>query len=49
MTTISLKMPDELIARMDALAHANRTNRTNRSALLREARAIRPRDTAQSV
>ena len=34
MTTISLKIPDELVARMDALAHARRTNR---SALLREA------------
>jgi predicted transcriptional regulator len=34
MTTISLKIPEELIARMDALAHANRTSR---SALLREA------------
>ena len=34
MTTISLKVPDELLARMDALARAKRTNR---SALLREA------------
>jgi Arc/MetJ-type ribon-helix-helix transcriptional regulator len=34
MTTISLKVPDELIARMDALARAKRTSR---SALLREA------------
>lgn len=34
MTTISLKVPDELVARMDALARAKRTNR---SALLREA------------
>ena len=34
MTTISLKVPDELIARMDAMARAKRTSR---SALLREA------------
>ncbi len=34
MTTISLKVPDELVARMDAVARATRTNR---SALLREA------------
>jgi hypothetical protein len=34
MTTISLKIPDELVARMDAVARAKRTNR---SALLREA------------
>lgn len=34
MTTISLKVPDELIARMDAVARAERTSR---SALLREA------------
>jgi Arc/MetJ-type ribon-helix-helix transcriptional regulator len=34
MTTISLKVPDELVARMDAVAHAKRTSR---SALLREA------------
>jgi predicted transcriptional regulator len=34
MTTISLKVPDELLARMDAVARAKRTNR---SALLREA------------
>lgn len=34
MTTISLKIPDELIARMDAVAIAKRTSR---SALLREA------------
>jgi Ribbon-helix-helix protein, copG family len=34
MTTISLKVPDELIARMDAMA---RGMRTSRSALLREA------------
>ena len=34
MTTISLKVPDELVARMDAVAHARRTSR---SALLREA------------
>jgi Arc/MetJ-type ribon-helix-helix transcriptional regulator len=34
MTTISLKVPDELVARMDAVARAKRTNR---SALLREA------------
>lgn len=34
MTTISLKIPDELIARMDAVARARRTSR---SALLREA------------
>jgi Arc/MetJ-type ribon-helix-helix transcriptional regulator len=34
MTTISLKIPDELVARMDAMARAKRTNR---SALLREA------------
>jgi len=34
MTTITLKVPDELVARMDAVARANRTNR---SALLREA------------
>ena len=34
MTTISLKIPDELLARMDAVASAKRTSR---SALLREA------------
>lgn len=34
MITISLKVPDELVARMDAVARAKRTNR---SALLREA------------
>jgi len=34
MTTISLKVPDELVSRMDALARAKRINR---SALLREA------------
>ena len=34
MKTISLKIPNELLSRMDALAHANRTSR---SALLREA------------
>lgn len=34
MTTISLKVPDELVSRMDALARAKRTSR---SALLREA------------
>ena len=34
MTTISLKVPDELLARMDAVASAKRTSR---SALLREA------------
>ena len=34
MITISLKVPAELVARMDAVAHAKRTNR---SALLREA------------
>lgn len=34
MTTISLKIPEELVSRMDALARANRTSR---SALLREA------------
>jgi len=34
MTTISLKIPDELVARMDAVASAKRTSR---SALLREA------------
>jgi Ribbon-helix-helix protein, copG family len=34
MTTISLKVPDELVARMDAVARAKRTSR---SALLREA------------
>lgn len=34
MTTISLKVPDELVARMDAVA---RSKRTSRSALLREA------------
>ena len=34
MTTISLKIPEELVARMDAVARANRTSR---SALLREA------------
>jgi hypothetical protein len=33
-TTISLNVPDELIARMDAVARAKRTSR---SALLREA------------
>jgi len=34
MTTISLKIPDELLARMDAVASGKRTSR---SALLREA------------
>jgi predicted transcriptional regulator len=34
MITISLKIPDELVARMDAMARATRTSR---SALLREA------------
>ncbi len=34
MKTISLKVPDELVARMDAVARAKRTSR---SALLREA------------
>ncbi len=34
MTTISLKVPDELVARMDAVARARQTSR---SALLREA------------
>ncbi len=34
MTRISLKIPDELVVRMDAVAHARRTSR---SALLREA------------
>lgn len=34
MITISLKVPDELVARMDAVARATKTNR---SALLREA------------
>jgi len=34
MTTISLKVPDELVSRMDAVARARRTSR---SALLREA------------
>ena len=34
MTTISLKIPDELVSRMDALA---KTKHTSRSALLREA------------
>jgi hypothetical protein len=34
MTTISLKVPDELLARIDAVA---RSRRSNRSALLREA------------
>jgi hypothetical protein len=34
MTTISLKVPDELLARMDAVARAKQSNR---SALLREA------------
>ena len=34
MTTISLKIPDELVSRMDALA---RVQRTSRSAVLREA------------
>lgn len=34
MITISLKIPDELVARMDAVANAKRTSR---SALLREA------------
>ncbi len=34
MTTISLKVPDELISRMDAMARAKQTSR---SALLREA------------
>jgi len=34
MTTISLKIPDELISKVDALA---REKRTSRSALLREA------------
>jgi hypothetical protein len=34
MTTISLKIPDELVVRMDVVARAKRTNR---SAFLREA------------
>jgi Arc/MetJ-type ribon-helix-helix transcriptional regulator len=34
MTTISLKIPEELVSRMDAMA---RSKRTSRSALLREA------------
>ena len=34
MTTISLKIPDELVSRVDAVA---RSRRTTRSALLREA------------
>ena len=34
MITISLKVPDELVSKMDAMA---RTKRTTRSALLREA------------
>ena len=34
MTTITLKVPDELVSRMDAVA---RGRRTSRSALLREA------------
>jgi predicted transcriptional regulator len=34
MTTISLKVPDELVSRMDAIA---RTKHTSRSALLRDA------------
>ncbi len=34
MTTISLKVPDELVSRMDAMARAKRTSR---SALLRDA------------
>ena len=34
MTTISLKIPDELLGRMDAMA---RSKRTSRSAVLREA------------
>ena len=34
MTTISLKIPDELVSRMDAMARAKQTSR---SALLREA------------
>lgn len=34
MTTISLKIPEELVSRMDAMA---KSKRTSRSALLREA------------
>lgn len=34
MTTISLKIPDEMVSRMDAMARAKQTSR---SALLREA------------
>ena len=51
MTTISLKVPDELVARMDAVARAKRTSR---SALLREAleeklKVVAREDSAQSV
>lgn len=34
MTTISLKIPEDLVSRMDAMA---KSKRTNRSALIREA------------
>ena len=46
MTTISLKIPDELVARMDALASARRTNR---SALLREALEEKLKDYASNT
>ena len=46
MTTISLKIPDELVARMDAVASARRTNR---SALLREALEEKLKDYASNT
>jgi hypothetical protein len=46
MTTISLKIPDELVARMDAVASARRTNR---SALLREALEEKLKDHARNT
>ena len=46
MTTISLKIPDELVSRMDAVARAKRTSR---SALLREALEEKLKATARKA
>jgi Arc/MetJ-type ribon-helix-helix transcriptional regulator len=46
MTTISLKIPDELVSRMDAVARAKRTSR---SALLREALEEKLKATARKT
>ncbi len=46
MTTVSLKIPDELVSRMDAVARAKRTSR---SALLREALEEKLKATARKT